>query len=248
MSWLDQVVAVPSIGCRFGPKLRSASRMIDELTPYFDELSEQDGAIQFDQEGPLTLKFQTERTGFSYVLEPSDIIVEYRYPTYEKRTPEALPQQKYRTSMRDFSDLLDELYERYVHLVEFVLRDEDRKLARTGFIANCLLDLDEPPPGVQDLIQHFGRPWPGGVHRMEARFLGVLEESEEHTSQCHHHIKFNRSAEEPILELALDWQRRYEKLPMVSSRQFEDRLYADLDAATNYYEKIAKGGLQYATD
>jgi len=205
--WLDSVMAVANIGIRFRGTIRRALRYRDLVLPLIDELAEDhpDLALELGQGTDLQLNLGN---GFLLRLITDAIIVDYTVMVDDVRDKgDLLPRYEQQTEA-PFSVLLEQATTYAERLAQAVAAEEALEANRLGIVTRARFMLGQAPPGVVRHLAHLGQPWaPHELRAVEARFLAELESVEgEVRTQCHHHLRLDRTTDPQDVTMMLDWQ------------------------------------------
>jgi len=241
MSWLDRVIAVPTIGVRFRPWFKSVDHYVAALEPMFEEL-EPNGTAEV-QGQVASISFNTKR-GLSGKVDSEDIIVNFSYRPVVKENPGAVPFLDYRGPVERYTELLENVEELMGTVCRALLK-APRQVMRIGVVAEARLDRRSPPPGVDKFVAHLGRPWQNGLSEYNANVSAVLDRGDGAFTRCHHTTVFQEAQENDVLQLKLDWQRVFEPKREYEAERLIQEVAAARASALDYFESFGRGDLRY---
>jgi hypothetical protein len=248
MTWLDHVLAIPTVGCELSPSFQTSHEYISALRPLLKKWSDDvDAAEELRVSTPKPMELTIERRpGFNYSIEPGSMAVAFRYAYAAKRKPgQILPEFSGVLEVQKFSSLLEDAIERYCEAFDHIVGSETRGLMRIGIVAQCSLDGEGLPPGVSLFEKHLGRPWGGSLAKCQAHLLGTIFQDEKITDRCHHQIDVSDDRKNDV-KLVLDWQRLFLTAPNIpKGKLLRDHFKKCSSAALEYFETFGKGDLNY---
>ncbi len=244
MIWLDQVLALPAIGVEMVTDFFLDSELKKTFAPLITNLANTEGNITVTGTKNSGISFN-EQKGFIYTIEPSNLLIESKYPIKQKRTPGALPFTEL-PDLQTYSNLLEGCFERFENISKAIFNANfDLKVKRLGFMAKVGLDPSELPPGVQSFYDYLRRPWKNGLIKSETTLLAQLVESSDYTDRCHHILNIDTTLSDAQLDFVLDWQRVYKK-PFISNQadQLMEEIKESLDTACKYFQDFGELGVE----
>lgn len=239
MSWLNQTLATPTVGVRFGHRFRPAQLVLSDLEQFLDDLAEAAGSFNCQENPPFGIEIAAG-DGFQYKITYRELIASYSYRRSESSVPGELPDVAF-GSIKPFTELMDELFERVERILPGILNEKGRSLARMGIVADAEMKLESPPPGVEQLLEHLRGFWPGELRKTNSQFLAMLRDEDTLHEQCHHHLRFSVPDEPELLGIKLDWQRVFSEPTEFSRKQIVDQLDECRDLALDYFDNFAAG-------
>lgn len=246
MTWLDHVVAMPTVGCGLRPSFQSSQDYLSAFRPLLKKWGAS-ANVGLNMDKPLNFTVARE-TGFNYSIEPDKLAVQFRYSYELKKEPgEIMPKLPDNIKVRKYSSLLeeavDEFYEAFDHLVAL----EGRVLIRLGIVATCMLNEESLPPGVDFFVKHLARPWGGPtLAKCQVHLLSEFPADEKSRDQCHHQLNMGIDLKKNV-DFILDWQRVFlAEQQMGRGKVIREHLKKCSSAALEYFERFGKGDLNYA--
>jgi len=183
------------------------------------------------------MKIRIERSsGVHCTIDQQNIVVGFSYPVALTEDGRQLAFVKV-GEKRAFTDLLPLLRETAADLCSLLVKK--RSISRIGVVANVKLPPDAPPPGVEQYLNHLGRPWRSAPEAVVSRVTARLSVTE----RCHHQLQWQTDA--TVLALNLDWQRLYEPPREVEAKSLEKLAVEACDSALQYFDKFGEGDLNY---
>ena len=246
MSWLDRTIALPTIGILMSPQLRPNGDLLRAIKPVIEAWGSTD--IKIAQSSLLDLTVNDSR-GFSVSIDTENVVATFKLNWELKRPPGKPPEFAPSDVSLKFADLLKEVTDRAVAVVTALYDQDGRDLRRLGLVSACRIDASTPLPGVECLLKHLATPWGTDLTIAEGRFLATVGDGDGFVDRCHHHISVTRTDKPGEHGLALDFQRVYEPALKFKSNEAKNvtKLLDDVrKAALAYFEKFAKGDLNYA--
>jgi len=243
MTWLDRVLATPSVGLTLKPELYSEHEIFSSVRPLFDKWSKE-GDVKVGQ-AELTLSFGTA-LGFIFTVRPDTIVVEFKCKFELKQRPGLLPVFP-NVEAKKYSELLETTVQQTNDFVDHILAIRRRTLTRIGVVAATRIDGECPPPGVASYIKHLQRPWQSPLIRCDSNLLSLLAEDTNKREQCHHRLIFNQADEDKKNDfgLTLDWQRVMITPVELKSGAAQQHLQSSCSSALTYFERFGTGELEY---
>jgi hypothetical protein len=233
-SWLNRAVAVPIVGFAFDPIVRSSAFLIRDLEPLAQEWASSDGLQMTEVEA---LKIRVDRTsGIHYTIDQHNIVVGFGYPVGVTEDGRQIALIKV-GEKRAFTDLLTLILDEAAKVCSILAKK--RPLQRIGVVANVKLPADAPPPGVEQYLKHLGQPWGAPPSAVVSRITASLGAAE----QCHHQLQWQ--TESSVMQLSLDWQRRFDAKPEVDAGTLRKWAVDASESALKYFDKFGEGDLHY---
>jgi len=245
MTWLDRVLATPTIGFHFEPKLYTDHDYLSNLRPLFDRWY-RDWDVNISDQGPLQTAIQVS-SGFSYTIRPGSFVVQFRYEHELKGQPGLRPEIQYRNQLEKYSVLLQRTIDEFCELTGHLIGEGSRFLTMIGIVATTSLNAESPPPGVGAFLGHLERPWGRSLLKYQTDLVSILNETSTIREQCHHRIYLDQGdeARKNHIRLILDWQRVLVSPIELRANKIKDHLQSGIVSALDYFERFAKGELQY---
>jgi hypothetical protein len=239
-TWLDQVLAVPTIGLNWEPVLFGEHEYLKGMEPILADFSKEDGyAIQNLGIG----NYRVTSGGFSLSATGTDLTVEYSYPTKLVPGPRAFLSIQ-APAFQAYTALIQQVRGRMMKFAGALPFQQRSRLNRIGVVVNCRVERANPPPGLASFLSFLGSPWKTTPVHARVHLGADLRRETGSFDRCHH---FVTTLEDDIVELKLDWQRWFEPpLDVRSSRDLETRIGSGVDEALAYFERFGKGDLNYA--
>lgn len=239
MTWLDHIVAVPTIGARVRPNYALLNP--ERVGEFVATLP--DGENARAELSASDMKFRTS-DGVRIVVQPTDVAVEFQYGVSEEKVPGELSRMNV-PDVQPYSSLRMLVNERFCSLVEYLAPRLGTPLhtSRIGLLTKVTLLKDDAPPGLQDYLGHIQTYWnESDVVATESRNVVVLNRDDlgKFLDRCHHTLKFDFDESEEI-NLNLDWQRVYDE-PLELDGSSVGEVVSDLSTtAERYFEEFAEG-------
>jgi hypothetical protein len=206
-TWLDQVVATPTVGVHVDTNWRTQDDYLRCLRPLIRQWASQ-GDLQLTNEPLGTQEFRTA-DGYLYKAGVDNLVVAFTYSANVKgptRGP-ALPEVVYHREFLAYRELLTDLLSKMQGLSDAVFDSEERVVRRIGVVAQCQIAREDCPPGVVSLLNHLGKPWDRDLEACDAKLLAVLSECDDSYDRCHHVVVMQQTQSGPAVRLNVDWQR-----------------------------------------
>jgi len=250
MVWLDSLLAVPAIGVRISPDFKEIFDFQRRLEGFLDFLVNEEKfgieKLEIKSQGIWGYSVSIQKTGFSFVLTPNDIIGQYAYEIGQIPKPGGLPTFQLPETM-PYSQLLEKI-STHVQKVFALIKDlRGFRFDRIGIVANVGSDKESLPPGVLKWIENLSKPW-GTLTKSESLLLAKLHENEEggYRDQCHHIVKFDDTTPETGIRFTLDWQRVFEgSIPISEGKGLSGNLTSCKNEALTYFQRFGEGDLNY---
>lgn len=216
----------------------------DYLSCFRTKFEEWRGEVQIKRKGALGLRVEGP-LGFAYSIAPDNVVVEFAYPVAISQPGNKIAALDFGVPVQPFSSLLGKLVDEASWLLGTVCKLDERAANRIGVIANARMTREEQPPGMTDLLDHVGKPWPAGLRVFTGTILAELGSSEQWVDQCHHSVSADLTSDTGEVEVKLDWQRLSTNSAKVTARHSEVRLAEAVRAALKYFDLFGEGGLDY---
>lgn len=239
LTWLDQVLAVPTVGVQIVPNFRMASQLAQSAAPVIDSIFGEEGEINLDAKNPFQLSFRT-KTGFSFNLSPTDLVVAFNYAVVSKRRAGSLPAVE-EIRIRPYTTILEETGERIRDVLRTLSACHEINAMRIGIVAAARVDKGALPPGVQDLVEDLGKPWGTPVVKANSSLLVNLLENQEATDRCHHTITFDDAREPKEVHVTLDWQRVLNEPKRMAGGDSAAIIVECRKQALAYFQRVGEG-------
>jgi hypothetical protein len=246
-TWLDRVLATPSVGFALKPELYSGHDVYSAARPLFEKWSKE-GEVKVRRTEDAII-FETQ-SGLHFTAASDKFVAEFQYRYELKERPGLLPFIP-NLEPKKYSELSDSVIDQAAEFFDHLVNARRRTLIRVGIVASIRIDGESPPPGVALYIKHLERPWGKPLIRCDSNLVALLGENDKTRDQCHHRLSFNQAEEEKKndLRLVLDWQRVMLS-PVELKSQGTARKYLEASSllALEYFEKFGQGELEYAAD
>jgi hypothetical protein len=212
MTWLDHVLAMPTVGCGVVPSFHTAQELISALRPQLKEWGKTT-ELGITSEQPLLLTI-ARKDGFTYSFEPDKFAVQFRYRYELKQKPgQAIPELSPGLEFQKFSVLLGKAIDDYCAIFDQVVGSESRAVVRMGIVATCRLDKELLPPGVERFVRYLTQPWGKPLTKCQTHLVGVLSKDEKIQDRCHHQLDMTDDRPNDVhFTLGSDCFRRHYKL------------------------------------
>ena len=245
MTWLDRVLAVPTIGFSLTPELLSDHEVVTSIRPLFDAWAKE-GEVSIQQKD-MSLAFQTA-SGYKFSIDHNVATVEFAYRFELKDRPGTFPVFP-QLETEKYSVLLERIIGKTNEFIEHVFANRRRNLVRLGIVATSRIDGENLPPGVALYIEHLQRPWGKPLIRCDSNLVSVLREDEKTRDQCHHRLSFDQGdkLKKNDFRFVLDWQRVMLTPTELRSGSSRGQLQSASSSALDYFEKFGRGELDYGS-
>jgi hypothetical protein len=245
MPWLDNFLAVPTIGVRIKTKFKSVLLFRDSLVQLFDYLTDKYQEIQIKEVNIWGFSITpVNKSGFCYQVNQHNIAINYKYHISQKIVSGKFPTFE-QPELKLYSELLSINFDEISRVLKFIETINDIKYDRIGIVADTNLPVDSLPPGIVYFIDHLGKPWNKELIKVDSTLLSKLNEGKSHIDQCHHAIKFNKSVTDGELIFKLDWQRLYSEPLLLDFNKIKEEISLCINQALNYFERFGEGDLNY---
>lgn len=232
-SWLNRAVAVPTIGFAFDPHIRASAFVWRDLEQLVNSWSEE--GVHVVEPEPLKIRID-QASGVHCTIDQQNIVVGFGYPVAMTEDGRQIAFLKV-GEKRAFTDLLALVQRASADVCGALVKK--RQLQRIGVVAAVKLPPDAPPPGVDAYMQHLGRPWGTRPRAVVSRITAELGPSE----QCHHQVQWQ--LEGTVMQLTLDWQRRFEPKREVDAQALAKLALDASESALKYFDRFGEGDLNY---
>lgn len=244
MSWLDQVLAVPTVGFVFKPWALSSNDYLAALRPLLTRWQQRgDAEVNIQMPNPLALDVRTP-SGFVHSITSDKLVVQFRYSFELRSRPGQIPELRPNVQLDRYSVVLERTIDEACELADHILGSASRPLGRIGVVAECRLDGESLPPGVLAFIKHQERPWGKSLLKCQTHLLAVVTETDRHSDRCHHMLAMDEDNKNDV-RLTLDWQRVIPSAIEIRSNKLRDQLGECAKSAVEYFEMFGKGELRY---
>lgn len=244
LTWIDQVLATPTIGINHDAWLALPVEAWPALQTLFDKFTEEKGQATVETKDPLEIRLNTE-SGLAMTMKAHDLVVSRNYKLRTVERPGKLPDVDL-PAIVPFTSLLGDV----IQLINDFAREArfGRRVHRLGIVAECHLNIEDVPPGVSRFLAHLAAPWKQSrLIAATTNLTAVLEETPRHTDRCHHAASYDLGAERKTLRMRLDWQRVFEPTPLhLGPSDLAAELNTCRDAALRYFERFGVGDFNYA--
>jgi hypothetical protein len=234
-SWLNRAVAVPVVGFAFDPILRSSAFLIRDFEPLTKAWASE--GVQVTEVEPLKVRID-RASGVHCSVDQHNIVVGFGYPVAVTEDGREIAFLKV-GEKRAFTDLLALVLQAAAEICAELVKK--RPLQRIGVVANVKLPPEAPPPGVEQYLKHLGRPWGSTPTAVISRVSASLGSAE----QCHHQLQWQADPS-TVMQLTLDWQRRFAARPEVDGQALQKMAADASKSALEYFDRFGEGDLNYA--
>jgi hypothetical protein len=210
------------------------------FSPILDkEVSNEKATFAITQNEPFSIGFHTD-SGFHYSADPSKVVVGFQHRLKVKPVSGGTPTMEMLSHPRPFSQLLPEVCEKLRAAALVLPGSKTRKITRIGVVTNTLVDVEDAPPGIGNLIDYVGRPWGERVDIFSFQIVTELGDAVGWKDRCVHNLT---KPEDPqaLVTLSFDWQRTFttgQAITVASLGNILARAQADSMA---YFEELAEG-------
>lgn len=246
MSWVDNVLATPTIGVRIDTKLTSMSVFRDSFDSLFEYLREKYEAVEIKStEIWGHIISPKNKSGFRYAISPNNIVVSYDYFVAPKKLSGRFPSLEL-PELQLYSNLLYQNLSEIEQVFMAMQAIKDFTYNRIGIVLDSNLSKDIFPPGLLTFVKYLGKPWGDDIKKIELnRLLAKLSESENEYDQCHHAIILDESDPDKEINFKLDWQRVYKNSLPFDIKTLSLNLTSCINLALRYFDKFGAGDLKY---
>lgn len=200
--WLDQVLAVPTLGILVAPNFELSVTFAARATGLIARL-QREGAVSVASKNPYEMRVQTD-TGYSFGFSSDNLIFAFRYPSSLEDRAGGFPIQRH-IEPRPYSSILSSLHTHASDAVRVLLGDASVTLLRVGVVAESWIAAEAPPPGLADLVAHLGKPWKQTLQKVSSSLLARLRSSDGITDRCHHRISYDDGSSTSALFRSFGW-------------------------------------------
>ena len=175
-----------------------------------------------------------------YKIRPDNLIVQFQYGLTSETGPHELPALEVKEE-RPFGELLGQSVERLSRLLT-AIASEEMQVVRIGVMATTTLKRDEPPPGVEAIIQHLAKPFSGPLIKCNSTLTAVIGETDSAVDRCHHIVAFD-DTQGSAIQFRLDWQRVMMSVAAHRRNAIVKLVTECEEKAIGYFESVAEGEL-----
>lgn len=244
MSWLDKVLAVPTVGCGFKPIAQFSTDTLASLRPLILKHNKTEAAAAIKIVDPLHVEVKT--AGIIYAVSNESFSAQYHYAIDLVDRPGEIPELRPRVPIDRYTNLLENVLSAWGEMVDLLLATETRSVIRIGVVAQCKLDGQSLPPGVSAFIEHQQKPWGHRpLEKCQIHIISTIGESEVGRDRCHHILDVNVDRKNDV-RLILDWQRILPEAIEFRANKLRDITQRSVPTALEYFETFGKGDLHYA--
>ncbi|WP_437580155.1 hypothetical protein [Sorangium sp. So ce887] len=243
MNWLDQVLAVPTVGFLLDPVLLTSHEHAAALRPLLEKWIAKNGAVGVDAKQLYQLAISVG--SYQYTISHESISAQFLYGTPVVEKARSSPERSAAEALTVYSSLLQNCIEEFVGLATVLNRHHSRKLKRIGIMTAATLSMDQLPPGVETLLRHIASPWSCEATAIVGTILVDVHKNDRWTDRCHHTIDFNRADRPGRMELKLDWQRVFASEVPINASTIATQFTEWSDAALKYFDLFGAGDLSY---
>lgn len=245
MIWLDSVLATPALGIRLKPNYDEIDNFKKNLSSFISSLVKNGKNINVNQHDKDIWGYKINAQDYFFELSHKNIFIKYSYFSELKREAGAFPAYNL-PELKSYSLLLSDMLNCLEEILKCIEKNRLFEFDRIGIVSNIDLDQNAIPPGMNDLIQHLGRPWENKIETINSMILAELgrDENDEFYDRCHHHIKFvKETIDETGYSFILDWQRLFSKPLPVKCKSVLEKFEMCKEAAFQYFETLGEGDL-----
>ncbi len=244
MSWLDGVLAVPTIGVHTKIEYDSVMNFEGNVGKFAYKLENSGEKFRIERKELWGYEITCD-SGYAFLINRNNFVASFKYLFIEKDQPGALPHMEvpqvlsYTEICSQIEDYIDNLFVAFNNIPEMVYD-------RIGIVTSANLEKTTTPPGVKKWLEYLGRPWAGDLVDINAKICTNLSNDGDYADRCHHSIEYaSEKVEETGFRIILDWQRKFNKKQSISVGNFKDRIGVCKNKAFEYFEKFAQGDLEY---
>ena len=243
MRWLDQVLAVPSVGIQIVPNFSTASRYVSAAATLVDEVLEKDHEIIFDAKSPFDFAIRT-KAGIGAKISATELVADFSYSVLPKPEAGNLP-SFIQVTRRPYTSILDEVVGRLTHVFGTIAKFGAIKIRLFGIVATTRMESGSIPPGLEALTRHLGKPWQSPLVMAKSTLLANLDERDDATDRCHHTIAFDVTKEPKETHFVLDWQRVLREPAVLDADGVRVAFENCRAAALSYFDRVGEGALNF---
>lgn len=243
-SWLDYVLATPTIGVRFEAWLATGPGMLEALRPLIEAQTKRGAKFQVNADA-LTAQL-TRNDGVTYAVTPDDITVQFGYNVKVVDDAERVARVE-NVDIQQYSITAPKVRDELRDVLRALVKTP-RVLHRVGVVAACQFGEASLPPGVAAFLRHIGRPWGNEpLALFNGTVLSELASTAETKDRCHHTVNLDReNRTDGAIRFNLDWQRLYRQPGELSADRVMQRVVDCIRDANVYFERFGTGDLNYA--
>jgi hypothetical protein len=234
-TWLDTLVAVPTVGLAVSPTFQSSAVGVERLRGLFQEWDKKGLVITVQTPSALGLQVETA-DGYLLNVDSMNVVIRFQYRTELLEYPGGFPALS-PIKRIPYSVLLTEVQERITQVCTALFQGDPPSLKRIGVVAACRMEPAECPPGVTALNKHLVEPWEGPVSAHKAVFTVEVGNTAGALDQCHYQLEHGSTE----TKVSLDWQRLLKSSIRLNPGDLRAELEAVVGAAQSYFERVGEG-------
>lgn len=240
MTWCDKLASQPTIGFQLTPFYGGNETILTRIAPLLSSL----GTVEkpgFSVDVPDIHRVDIQREdGFLYSFDSSKAVVQFQHRMKFRLVSGGLPVAELISSPKVFSSLLEDATEMLIEASLLLPEASQRQIRRIGIHSTTNAAIEDLPPGLNKMIEYFGRPWKGQLEAFNVNVVSSLLENEVYRERCIHTITKSED-DEALISVKLDWQRYLKRPIAVSRREMEKNCALATEAALSYFEATAVG-------
>jgi hypothetical protein len=244
---MDNLLVTPTIGINYKANFPLAFKYKEILLNAINKsFGENEFKIQVNKENPIAMIIQMQ-DGFTFTIDQHNSVVSYNYPIIQKRKPGRLPTIE-SNEIKIYSELLDDAKKHIKFIWSILNQDDIHKINRLGLMAVCNIEKAAIPPGLDQYVKHFNKPWDDELDTIEGSIIANIQKTDTYYEKCHHILKYSNSnnvEDESEVNLNLDYQRYFNEVISIPTNKIDDVLNDFIKTSLNYFEKFGQGDLNY---
>lgn len=243
MSWCDKLASTPGVGLRLDKSYLPVDRLLEPLAPMMSKWVDKEKPT-FNIEGQDAFGFSMGTfEGFHYLANPEQLAVEFKHRLRLQPRSAGPPTAEMISKPLPYTQLLPKVSDRLIEFSRLITSGTTRKLNRLGIISTTVVSLEDAPPGIVRLLEHFGRPWSEHLEFYNIQITAELPKSKgtlDH-DRCIHQVLRAEDDIDGLVTIRLDWQRYLDEGRTLSMTSLPKLLEGAATDAFAYFEDVAEG-------
>lgn len=242
VSWLDQTVAVPTIGVKYR---QNYQHIFDYPSVVLKTVTKDLGIGErhfFRQKNAYEFSIDLQN-GYVVTVNQERMVFRFQYTTEERRTPGKLPSFEGVDEL-PYAHLLGETAKNASLIMESLATLHEIEFKWVGIVANVSLDKNVLPQGVSNFIKSLGSVWGKMPVEVDGRITIAVNDRDDYYDRCHHQTIFREEQSPDEVVLILDWQRVHRDFHAVPKTRIKQTLLEWAADAVAYFDKFGQGNLE----
>jgi hypothetical protein len=242
LSWCDKLASVPIVGATLDWHFATGDMLLEAISPVLRKFVESDKQTFKVERSDASSMTVATNAGFQFAANATSVSVGFQHMLRPRPVSGGLPVMEMLSTPRPYTELLSNVIDYLIETTVLMPNIRARQLSRIGIVSTTVVSDDQTPPGVSRFTKYVGRPWKGAVDYYSFQIVAEIHNAANWSDRCVHSLVKSESDPDGLLQITLDWQRRFRPGRAVTVETLSDIFRSAETAALGYFEDVAEGG------